>query len=274
MTITLSKLKLHHQKLATQGFIFWPSPERALAPCFALMTHGYTASKNDQFSWASRLCEEGVTVALFDLPGHYLGDINNEVENFEDFTSAHELFACALEEIRHDFLTRYPLYQHFLEPQNINLVLAGHSLGALLALKSLTLSQFKDYKRLAVAVGFGRAPSPKSGETNVHLFQTALFKNTLNLRAQLVSPALSPENVFAWIKKEKEILQLPGERIHLINGMDDMIVAPDGAEVLMAQLEKSGSIVSLERPSKLPHHDPALAASYIKSFLRKNNYFS
>ncbi len=272
MSITLSKLQLHHLALKTQGFIFWPSPQKIILPSFALMTHGYSASKNDLFSWASKLCEEGITVCLFDLPGHYLGGFN-DVEKFADFTFAHELFAQGLENIRKNFFLRYPLYEHFNDSKKINLILAGHSLGALLALKALSLPAFVDYKRLAIAVGFGHGLSPDTtSHDQVHLFQTPLFKNTLNLRAQLVSPALCPENIFPWIKDEKASLELPGERIHLITGLDDVIVAPDGAERLKAQLEKKGSTVTLERPLKLPHHEAAAAATHIKSFLRKNNF--
>ena len=65
----------------------------------AIFTHGYTASKTDTLSWAQRLSDVGMACIIFDLPGHYLGSIN-EVESFEIFTEyAHHCFETAYNDL-------------------------------------------------------------------------------------------------------------------------------------------------------------------------------
>src|SRR5690606_26545950 len=97
----------------------------------ALLCHGYTSHKGSILTWASRLAEEGMSTIIFDVPGHYLGNFS-EVESFDDFKNyAHELFAEAFE-----------LGQAELSHTIDGVVLGGHSLGALLALKAMQLTEF------------------------------------------------------------------------------------------------------------------------------------
>lgn len=266
MSITLSKLIFKHNRLSTQGFIFWPSHEKALVPTIALMTHGYTASKNDLLPWANRLAEEGIIVCLFDLPGHYLGGFN-EVESLEDFEQSTDFFSQGLESIKKNFKNYYALEHNFFDLEKITLVLAGHSLGALLALKALNLPAFSAYQKIGIAVGFGHG---LIGDSKIHLFETPFFQKTLHLRSQLVSKAIAPQYMFSWIKKEKEKLNLKGQRVHLITGIDDVVVGQEGVLSMKEQLEKTGAFVTLEAPEKLPHHEPGRASFYLKNFLFKN----
>lgn len=250
-------------KTKTNVFYFIPDHDLQFPATMAVFSHGYTADKSSILNWAIRLCEVGVPVALFDLPGHYLGNFS-EVENFTDFTDhAHELFASAFMRLKALYLEEFPLYEHLLSENELKLVLGGHSLGALLSLKALQDSRMSNFKRLVVAVGLGMAPRDV-----VHIFDTPFYKSTLKLREQLVSPALKPENIFPWIKKEKEEILLRGERVHLITGGDDLVVGLDGMERFREYLQHSGNDVSFEKPSRLPHHEPELAASHIKKFLK------
>lgn len=245
-----------------QGFAFIPDPTVELKPTIGLITHGYTSHKGSLLNWATRLAEEGMASLLFDLPGHYLGSFT-EVQNFEVFKhNAHCLFADAHTLLIECLKEARPLDDHVLE--NPNVVTMGHSLGGLLALKALGLPQLAPYKRHAIAVGLGMAPL---GQT--HLFNSAFYKSTLHIRSQLVSPALHPEVVFPWIKKEKDELKLVGENIHLITGLDDLVVGDDGTERLGQLLAQQNNTVTIERPTKLPHHQPEMGAGHVKKFLKK-----
>jgi predicted esterase len=106
-------------------------------------------------------------------------------------------------------------------------------------------------------------------ENSVHLFDTPFYKSTLTIRSQLVSPALSPENVFPWIKEIKTNIKMSDEKILLVVGEDDLVVPKNGGENLKAHLEAMGNTCVLETPRNLPHHVPELAASHIKSYLKK-----
>ena len=64
----------------------------------------------------------------------------------------------------------------------------------------------------------------------VHLFDTPFYKATMKVREQLVSKALSPTNIFTWIKEQKENLNLSNQYIHLISGEDDLVVGDRGVE--------------------------------------------
>lgn len=250
-------------KTNTHVFYFIPDHDLAFPKTMAVFSHGYTADKSSILNWAVRLCEVGVPVALFDLPGHYLGNFS-EVESFLDFTEhGHELFANAFFRLKEIYQDEFPLNDHLLEADQLKLVLGGHSLGSLLSLKALNDERLKDYQKLSVAVGLGMAP-----KDIVHLFDTPFYKSTLKLREQLVSPALKPDNIFPWIKKEKEEIILNSKRIHLITGADDLVVGSDGMERFRDYLVSLGNDVSFEKPTKLPHHEPELAASHVKKFLK------
>ncbi|MBL7664985.1 MAG: hypothetical protein JNM93_07610, partial [Bacteriovoracaceae bacterium] len=184
----------------------------------------------------------------------YLSSLN-DVATFEEFTgSAHELFFTAYERLQKD-----------LEgAQCQQLILGGHSLGGLLACHALKLDQFSNFKKLGIAVGFGMTDDDKT-----HLFATKFYEKTLNIRRQLVCPALDSDFMFPWIKAEKEKLGLSNHRIHLITGLDDVVVGQMGMERFVEKLEQQGNTVSFEKPNKLPHHQPELAAAHIYAFLKK-----
>ena len=146
----------------------------------------------------------------------------------------------------------------------MKLVFGGHSLGGILCIKAMGMSEFALFEKRAIGVGLGMAPKDV-----VHLFDTPFYKSTLKVREQLVSPELRPDNVFPWIKEEKENIQITNQDIHLISGDDDLVVGSDGMERFMEVLVEKNNKVSIDRPSKLPHHEPQFAASHIKKYLRK-----
>ena len=270
------KVNLNYLNQKTNALVFLPttfiddnekeSVSRPLGT-FAILTHGYTADKSSLLNWAIRLAESQVSVILFDLPGHYLGNYS-EVEDFEHFKRhAHELFYDAFLKLQELFLQNFPLEESLLDKNNLKLILGGHSLGALLSLKALMLPSFLEYQKLSMAVGLGMAP-----KNVVHLFDTPFYKNTLKIREQLVSAALKPDHVFPWIREEKMALDVRGATIHLITGADDLVVGDDGMEKFAEVMTAKGNKVTMEKPSKLPHHEPQLAASYIKKYLRKINW--
>lgn len=267
----ITKILLDYQDQKTNALLFLPDGEGpsgdSVKSTFAIFTHGYTADKSSILNWPIRLAEVGVSSILFDLPGHYLGNYS-EVEDFDYFKAhAHELFYSAFLELRDAFIKEFPLNEQMTWPNQLKLVLGGHSLGAMLSLKALMLPQFKDFQKLSVAVGLGLAP-----KNVVHLFDTPFYKNTLVIREQLVSPALKSTNVFPWIKEEKLALQIKGATIHLITGVDDMVVGEDGMERFAESLIVKNNTVTIEKPSKLPHHEPQLAASHVKKYLKKINW--
>lgn len=252
MEIIVKKIRLswNGRLLApTHGLLFVPEQKSS---SLALLCHGYTSHKGSLLTWASRLAEEGMPTLIFDVPGHYLGNFS-EVENFDEFKNyAHELFAEAYETAKQE-----------LNQSVEGLVLGGHSLGALLAIKAMNLPEFSALKKVSIAVGLGMPPKKV-----VHIFDTPFYKSTLKLREQLVSPAIKPDNVFPWIKEEKENLTIVRERIHLITGEDDMVVGDDGMERFAEHLEKQGNHVTWEKPKKLAHHVPENAAAHVKKFLK------
>ncbi|MEA9357858.1 hypothetical protein SHI21_16630 [Bacteriovorax sp. PP10] len=251
----------------TNVMYFLPDLTEEVKPTFVVMTHGYTADKSSIINWAIRLSEVGVSCALFDIPGHYQGNYS-EVNDFEYFKShAHELFFEAFKGLTSAFKEEFPLNEHFLEPANMKLALAGHSLGAMLSLKAITMKEFELYEKRAIGVGLGMAPKGV-----VHLFDTPFYKSTLKVREQLVSPELKPDNVFPWIKDEKNNIEITNQEIHLISGDDDLVVGGDGMERFMEALIAKGNIVTMEKPSRLPHHEPALGAAHVKKYLKKINW--
>lgn len=258
------KSTLPYENTRTNVFYFLPEPHEEIKSTWAIFTHGYTADKSSILNWPIRLTEAGVSCALFDLPGHYLGTFS-EAENFDYFKDhAHELFYTAFKGLSEQFEQEFPLNIHQKDPGELKVVLGGHSLGGLLSLKALTLAGFADYDKQAVCVGLGMAPKDV-----VHLFDTPFYKSTLKVREQLVSPALKPDHVFPWIKDEKENLNITGKTVHLVTGIDDVVVGDDGTERLQEILIAKGNTVTIEKPSKLPHHEPQMAAAHVKKHLKK-----
>jgi len=264
--VTIPYLEASHET-ATNALAFLPGSPEELRSSMAVFTHGFTSHKASIFNWALRLAEEGVPSLLFDLPGHYLGTFS-EVDSFEDFqTSAPAMFQAASAVLTKEVSTNLGKE---MNPNETRLILGGHSLGALLSLKASTLPFTSSYKdKTVVAVGFGLPPQ---GVT--HIFNTPFYKSTLKVRAQLVSPAISPEVIFPWIKEEKEALSLSGENIYLLTGGDDVVVGKDGTERLRDQLSGLANNVTLEKPAKLPHHVPENAAPHIKKYLKDQGHFS
>lgn len=217
----------------------------------AIFSHGYTACKNDNFSWAQRLSESGIPCIIFDLPGHFLGG-SHEVNSFEEFRDyAHTCFLTAKDELCNAI---------GFSPTKV--VIGGHSLGALLCLKALELSEFHD----AIAIGVGLGVSQHK---ETHLFESSFYQKTLDIRRQLVSSEIDSDLIFPWIKDEKISFDLKDKRIHLITGADDVVVGQGGMEAMVFMLENLGNYVTSSEPKKLPHHDPALASSHIFHFLKK-----
>ena len=258
----------YHRNQNTNVLYFIPDSDVMMVATVALFGHGYTSDKSSIFNWPARLAEVGIPCALLDWPGHYLGNYS-EVLDFNHFKNhAHELYGDLFLGLRKHLCNELPLNEWMLDPEHLKILLSGHSMGALLAIKAFTLEVFKGYQKAVIGVGIGKAPVDV-----VHLFETPFYKSTLNLREQLVSPELKPGNVFPWIQAEKEEMFITAERIHLISGEDDLVVGSDGMERFAKMLEEKGNFVTIEKPSKLPHHEPQRAASHIKKQLKKMNWY-
>lgn len=258
MNVQLIKTTISNKYFTFNAMIFLPPMQRNHSPAWALLTHGYTSSKTDCVSWAQRLSEASIACCIFDLPGHHLGSYN-KLNSFEEFKlHSHECFSDAYE----------LLQSHVKEPCE-QLILAGHSLGALLAIKALSLNTFSLLPKLAIGVGVGIGQ-----HKTAHLFETSFYEKTLNIRRQLVDEHIDSQFVFPWIKEEKENINITNQRVHLITGLDDVVVGEKGAEVFRQKLEKSGNSLSLSEPKKLPHHEPSMATSHIYNFLKKELSFS
>ncbi len=265
------KATLDYQNQKTNALVFLPEitadEVSAPMPTFALFTHGYTSDKSSILNWPIRLTEVGVSCILFDLPGHYLGNFS-EVNDFDYFKNhAHELFFSAYLKLKESFNQEFPFANHLLNADQLKIVFSGHSLGAMLSIKAMMMPEFSNFKKVAIAVGLGMAP-----KNVVHLFDTPFYKSTLKIREQLVSPELKPDNVFPWIKEEKHIFEVENQTIHLITGLDDLVVGEDGMERFSESLTMKNNTVTFEKPTKLPHHEPQLAASHVKKYLKKINW--
>ena len=257
MSMKIEKCYLKYLGWNVEALLFIPSADIKQSESIALISHGYTSHKASILNWPIRLAEEGVPCICFDQPGHYLGSFN-EVNDFEDYKeSAHELFIIAKAELE-KHIGGHAAYQRT--------ILCGHSLSGLLSLKALNLAEFSFSNTVAVAIGLGMAPQDK-----LHLFDTPLFKSTLLVREQFVSPSMGYKAVFQWIKDEKEKLKLENEEIYLLCGEDDSVVGKDGAERMKLLLEKQGNKVILEKPKKMPHHQPELAAPHLKKLLKDHS---
>lgn len=247
------------ERVEVDAFCFIPE-EGKRAKSVSVFTHGFTSHKGSILNWSLRLAEEGIPGILFDLPGHYLGCFT-EVSSFEVFKeNAAKLFPNAIEALKNEL--------GGLDEASTKLIVGGHSLGALLALKTLQDFSFSEFESSqAICVGFGLPPQ---GVT--HIFDTPFYKSTLLIRGQLVTPALHPDVIFPWIKEEKENLSLTGRNIYLLTGADDVVVGKDGTERLKEQLESLGNEVILEKPSKLAHHVPENAAPHIKKWVKDRGF--
>jgi predicted esterase len=252
--VQLDKIYLRVETQTTHAFCLYRS--QTAPQHFAIFTHGYTADKGQQLNWAARLAELGFACLIFDLPGHYLGNFN-DVESLDEFFSlSPQFFAKGLEALK----------ARFVLPATGRILFGGHSLGAHFALKAL--SQLPPGQGLGLAVGYGLHV------TGQHLFETPLYKSTLNLRAQLVSQAIRPEALLPRLKLEKEKLKIEHQQIIMLCGEDDAVVSPQSFQATTDQLIGQGNQVLAEKPKHLPHHQPELAAPHIKSVLKSLGLFA
>jgi alpha-beta hydrolase superfamily lysophospholipase len=261
MAIKIEKHFLDYQGQKLDALVVMADPEKIQLSRFAILCHGYTAHKGTLLNWATKIAEAGGNALIFDLPGHYLGGFH-EVEDFQIFTQkVPELFIQGYQLLTQCFLG---------EQSKTQIMLGGHSLGALLALKAAQLDYFQQGPSpLLACVGLG-AP-PIDGE---HIFNSPFYKATLNVRRQLVSKELSPEIVFPWVKREKENMQLKNKTVYLLSGEDDAVVGKDGAKKIHDQLVQLGNKVILETPKRLPHHLPELASTHLRKILKDQGFFS
>ena len=252
MSVKLIKETLTNEYFTFNSMVFLPSKNSKSRTEWAVLTHGYTASKSDCLNWAQRLSEAGIPTIIFDLPGHHLGSYN-KVKSFEDFKD--NVLTC--------FESSFNQLKKYVTGECTQIIFGGHSLGALLAIKALKLSTFKAYKKMAIGVGIGIGQ-----HKTAHLFETSFYEKTLNIRGQLVDENLHPDLVFPWIKQEKLDLDITQQRVHLITGLDDVVVGQGGLEVLRFNLEAMDNRVTFLEPKKLPHHEPSMAATHIFNFLK------
>ncbi len=266
MKIIKDYLDYDNQK--TNALFFYPPESVKVMPTFAIFGHGYTSDKSSILNWATRLAEVGVCTAIFDWPGHFLGNYS-EVLDFNYFKEhAHMLYLKAFNGLNSHFNIEMKEKINPTSVDEFELVLGGHSLGAMLSLKALDIPDFQKFNKRAILVGLGMAPKKV-----VHLFDTPFYKATLIIRNELVSKELHSDNVFPWIKKEKEDLTITNHKIHFITGVDDLVVGEDGTERFVDHLLKLGNFVTMEKPTKLPHHEPNLAAAHIKKYFKDQKLF-
>ncbi len=248
--------QLQTSSLNVNSLSFIPHQTKVRAKFRAIFTHGYTSHKSSIISWASRLSENGIPVTIFDLPGHYLGSYN-DISSFEVFKNE----TPGLYKLAYQFQN-----QHLTQACE-HLLLGGHSLGALMTLKASSLFNDIEDKKLFL-VGFGLNEKVKT-----HFFATSFFRKTLNVRKQLVSDHLNPDQVFNWIKEEKLKLSIKNQEICLISGEDDVVIGPQGMENLEKLLSQDNK-VKVIKPKKLPHNQPELASTHIFNYLKDTYQWS
>lgn len=256
MNYHIEKTNLKVGNTIVNALAFIPHTENIKSDKFAIFTHGFTSHKASILNWAARVAEENIPSIIFDQPGHFLGSFH-DVESFEVFKQdAPELFKSAFNFLK----SKFP-------DGGQEVVIGGHSLGALTSLIALERELFEVPVK-CICVGFGLPP-----EGVTHIFNTPFYKSTLHLRGQLVSEKLNPDIVFPWIKEKKEELEVSRKTIHFITGEDDVVVGKEGSELLAQALRNLGNDVSIEKPKRLAHHAPELAAPHIKKFLKDQSFF-
>jgi hypothetical protein len=249
-TLVLKK-ELHHSCFSVNALLFIPMLEEKKPSHMSIFSHGYTSSKNDLISWATRLSEAQIPTIIFDLPGHYLGSFS-PLSSFSDFKDhAHELFSLAKTSLSQELTT---LKKHV----PAECVVGGHSLGSLLAVKAAESS----LSSVVVAVGMGL-----NQQTKTHLFDSPLYQKTLNIRRQLISEHLDPDHVFPWVRESKIDLKIKNKTVIVITGKDDAVVGPGGAIALTQILEPFNKVILVE-PDRLAHHQPELASTHIYHALK------
>lgn len=258
MPVKILRTSLTVSSFEVQALVF--IPETDLKEEWACFTHGYTSQKSDCLSWATRTSEAGIPSIIFDQPGHYLGSFN-DVDSFEDFkNNIHLLFREAYLRLN-DILEKEKGFGNF--PICQNLILGGHSLGALTAIKALDIPELSMVNKVAVCIGMGL-----NVKAETHIFDTTFYQKTLSIRRQLVSPAIDSSFVFPWIREEKLNLKTTGHVIHLITGEDDAVVGAGGLQMMVENLQSLGNTVSFYEPKRMPHHEPSAATPHIFSFLK------
>ena len=247
---------LEHATVRTDAISFLPDPTRASTGTLAVFAPGYTSEKSSLLSWGTGLAALGVPVLIFDLPGHYLGNLH-PLSSFEEFKShTPHLFARGLEVLTERAPERARDAYH--------VVLGGHSLGALMAADAMSLPRFSPLARMLVGVGLGASP-----ENGKHIFETELYRQTLDVRQQLVAPCLAPDRIIPWIKEDKANLSLAGETVFLLTGKDDLVAAPSSVARLEDVLRRKRNLVTTKVVRRLPHHQPDAAATHICNHLKK-----
>lgn len=261
--VITTELTLPWFQVNALAFIPEASDEVPLKKEWAIFTHGYTSHKGDCLNWATRLVEAGVPCMIYDQPGHYLGSFH-DLDSWESFKDhSHELFVSARDRLE-------ALMDQDFGPGNYpsckTVILGGHSLGGFQAIRALELPQFEHLDKLAIGIGVGLGQSQAT-----HLFETAFYERTLSIRRQLVSPILDSKVVFAWLKEEKMSITVSNKRIHLITGLDDIVVTQNGLKAFVETLTANSNSVTFEEPKKLAHHEPGAATAHLYAFL-KNQY--
>ena len=251
------KFYLDYEGQQINALAFLPIGETPSPKALAVFSHGYSSHKGSILNWPIRLAEEGMPSVIFDLPGHYLGGFS-EVDNFESFKTESPLL----------FFKAYEKLKELSGSDPSEVILGGHSLGASFALMASKLEEFSKLKTTIVCVGLGLLPVGAK-----HLFTSNFYKSTLQVRSQLVSKELHPDNVFPWINETKKNFKISGKRIHFITGADDLVVGEGGSERMVESFQNQGNQVSLDLPPKLAHHQPEFAASFIKKFLKNEGFF-
>lgn len=251
--LSIDKILLTVNETTVNALLFRPPQTKLKNTGYAIFTHGYTSHKISIFSWAQKLCDDGVPTLIFDQPGHFTGSFH-DVNSFEDFKNdAPELFKEAITKLTQ----AYP-------NQEKKLLVGGHSLGALTSILAVQNNYFEGFDIHHVGVGFGVPP-----EGVTHVFDTPFYQATVRARAELVSTHLGPDTIFPWIKDQKHNLTLSGHKVHLISGEDDVVVGKEGMENFAKILEELGNTVTMEKPKKLGHHLPDMAGSFIKKYAKK-----
>tara|TARA_B100000925_G_scaffold285457_1_gene261808 strand:+ start:605 stop:1348 length:744 start_codon:yes stop_codon:yes gene_type:complete len=241
MSFKINKITLETSNLKVNALAFKPNDPKSDYCC--AFTHGYTSHKGSILPWAQKMMELSIPTILFDLPGHFLGSFQ-EVQSFEVFKEqTPELFNLA----------------HEVLGEGRKLISGGHSLGALFSL----IHGQSNQPKLIFCAGLGLSDPAKT-----HLFQTPFFKDTMNLRSELISKSIAPEVVFPWISETKQNISCENKRISLVAGKDDIIIDREVGLNRLGDILKKKNHVEIITPPSLPHHQPERAGVYLKQTVR------